>query len=211
MKLSNQHILYLSFFMLFSIVLKAQEVQRLNLEEATEIALQNNKLLQIQQEKVRESEYKIKAVSAKGKPQLFASGTYLHFFEENNFVIPAGGIGSILDVPIPWDDYTLYHGNQDIFTAGVLGYQPITQLFRVNNGVKAAKAQVETDRFKTTKASLEIQAGVEKLFYAIKIQERKIAETKQKLRLPKQKYTTPKALFSPEKQNGLNLWEPKQI
>lgn len=185
MKLSRQHIICFSFFALLSVIAKAQEVKYFSLEEATEEALQNNKLLQIQQEKANESRYKVTSVAAMGKPQLFASATYLHFFEENKLVIPTGGIGSIVDIPIPWEDYTLYHGKQDIFAAGVMGYQPITQLFRVNNGVKAARAQVEADQLKAEQVTLKIQASIEKLFYAIKIQERKIAENEAEVALAK--------------------------
>lgn len=183
MKLSLRNITCFLFFILFSGIVKAQKVKHFSLDEATEEALKNNKLLQIQQEKANESSFKVKAMAAKGKPQFFASATYLHFFEENNFVIPSGGIGNILDVPIPRNDFTLYHGKQDIFTAGVLGYQPITQLFRVNNGVKAVRAQEATDRLKAVHAALKIQSGVEKLFYAIKIQERKIAKSEAEVTL----------------------------
>ncbi|RNL86292.1 TolC family protein [Sinomicrobium pectinilyticum] len=166
----------LLILIVFPWAIKGQQARVLSLEEAREIVLSQNKLLRIQKEKANESSYKIKAMAAKGKPMLYASGNYLHSFNENNFVIPRGGVGDLLNIPIPWNDFTLYEGRQDIFTAGILAYQPLTQLFRVHHGIKAVRAEAKMENSKAKKAALEAQAGVEKLFYAIKIQEKKIAE-----------------------------------
>lgn len=167
--------IYLLFILiLFPCSAKGQEPLTLGLKEARDMALSHNKLLQLQKEKANESAYKIKTMAAKGKPLLYASGNYLHSFNENNFVIPGGSIGDLLDIPIPWNDFTLYRGNRDIFTAGVLAYQPLTQIFRVHHGVKAIRAEAKMENSKAQQAALEIQTAVEKLFYAVKIQEKKI-------------------------------------
>ncbi|MGS2764135.1 TolC family protein [Sinomicrobium sp. M5D2P9] len=177
------HIHLLLLLLLLPLGIKAQQSRVLGLEEAKEIALSENRLLRIQQEKANESFYKIRAMSAKGKPVLYASGNYLHSFRDNNFVIPRGGIGDFLNIPIPWNDFTLYQGDRDIFTAGILAYQPVTQLFRVRHGVKAIRAENEMENSKLHKAALEVEAGVEKLFYAVKIQDKKIGEAKAEVEL----------------------------
>ncbi|WP_268223142.1 TolC family protein [Sinomicrobium oceani] len=178
MNIPRIYIILLLSLPLFPAGVMAQERRVLTIEEAREAALIGNRLLRIQQEKANESYYQIRSISAKGKPMLYASGNYLHSFQNNNFVIPRGGIGDFLNIPIPWNDFTLYRGERDIFTAGVLAYQPITQLFRVHHGIKAMEAAYEMENSKTQKAVLEVQAGVEKLFYAIKIQDKKIAEAR---------------------------------
>ncbi|WP_066220527.1 TolC family protein [Formosa haliotis] len=173
-KLFTYRTILLPFVVLFSYLGHAQTSEVLSLEAAKQRALSQNKLLVVQQEKVNELGFKKDEIASKNLPMLYLAANYLHSFNENNFVIPQGGLGDILNIPIPWNDFTLYEGKQDMFAAGLFAYQPISQLFRVNNGVKAMEAEVDVERFKLKMAVSEIENSIEKLYYAIRIQEKKI-------------------------------------
>ncbi|TRZ42591.1 TolC family protein [Robertkochia solimangrovi] len=167
--------LLLLFVLLHSGYMVSQNVMILDLENAKRTALDQNDLLSIQKEKINEISYKIDATSVNAWPKLLLSGNYMHTFNDVNFVIPPGGIGTILDIPVPVDDFTLYQAKQDIFAAGLLGYQPLTQLFRISNGVKAYEAETRMEEIKYDRAVLETENSIEKLYYGIRIQQKKLA------------------------------------
>ncbi|QLE01536.1 TolC family protein [Galbibacter sp. BG1] len=183
----NINNVFLIVLLFLFVKISAQETYSLSLEEAKNRALSKNKLLKIQEEKVREANYKINAVSSKGKPLVYGIANYMHTFRENNFIIPEGGIGDFLTVPIPFNDFNLYSVDQDIFTAGIIAYQPITQLFRIRNGVDAATAEASMEQTEARIASARIISGIEKLFYAVKIEEAKIAQLETDVALSKTK------------------------
>ena len=173
-KNSTFYICFLFIVLGSSFVVSAQTAEILSLEDAKTMALSQNKLLEIQQEKVNELQFKKNEVEANSLPMLYLTGNYAHNFNSENIVIPQGALGTIGDYYIPGENLTVYEGKQNMFIAGVLAYQPLTQLLRVNNGVKAIEAQAEVEDFKLKAAESEIKNSIEKLYYAVKIQEKKL-------------------------------------
>lgn len=187
--------------LLFSVVLKAQTAEILSLEGAKKLALSQNKLLEVQQEKVNELNFKKDEISAKSLPTVRLMGNYIHTFNKNNFTIPQGGLGDILNIPIPWNDFTLYEGSQNLFVTSLLAYQPVTQLFRIHNGTKAIEAETEVERYKLKAAESKIENSIEKLYYAVSIQEKKLETAQTKIDWVKAKlYDAESAFLSKETQ-----------
>ncbi|WP_185967858.1 TolC family protein [Formosa sediminum] len=190
------------------IVITAQTSETLSLDKAKSLALSQNKLLEIQQEKVNELEFKKDETGANSLPMLYLTGNYAHAFNSDNIIIPQGALGTIGEYYIPGESLTIYEGKQDMFTGGLLAYQPLTQLLRVNNGVKAIEAQVEAERFKLKAAQAKIENNIEKLFYAIKIQEKKLEAAQTNINWVKAKlYDLESAVIAKETQevNSIGL------
>ncbi|WP_299779784.1 TolC family protein [uncultured Formosa sp.] len=173
-KNTTYNLCFLCVALLFSCIVEAQTQEVLSLDDAKQMALSQNKLLEIQQEKVNELNFKKDEVAANSLPMLYLSGNYFHNFNNENLVISQGGLGTIADIPIPTENLTVYESKQDILIGGLFAYQPITQLLRVNNGVKTIEAQVEVERFKLKAAESKIENSIEKLYYAVRIQEKKL-------------------------------------
>lgn len=174
-KKSISHFCLLCFSLLYSFIAQAQTKEVLSLEEAKQLALSQNKLLKIQREKVNQLNFKKDETGANSLPMLYLTGNYAHTFnEDNNIVIPQGSLGTIAGFTIPGENLTVYEGEQNMFTAGLLAYQPLTQLLRVNNGVKAIEAQAKVEEFKLKAAESKIKNSIEKLYYAVRIQEKKL-------------------------------------
>ncbi|WP_159021245.1 TolC family protein [Formosa sp. L2A11] len=202
-KKSIYHFCLLCVTLLFSFVVKAQTQEVLSLEKAKQLAISQNKLLEIQQEKVNELNFKKDETGANSLPMLYLTGNYAHTFnDDNSIVIPQGALGSIGDFSIPGQNLTVYEGKQNMLTGGLLAYQPLTQLLRVNNGVKAIEAQAKVEQFKLKAAQSKIENSIEKLYYAVRIQEKKLETAQTNIDWAKAKlYDAESALLAKQIQN----------
>ncbi len=188
-------VLLYSFLLGSAWSVQAQEV--LSLEEAKSQALQHNRLLSIQKEKVRESEYKVTEAKTKNKPQFLASGMYVFNGITKDLAIPAGAFGQVGGTYLPQKPVPLFQSKHNLFLGSVGAYQPISQLGKIRVGVKAAEADVRIAQTQVTKAELEVLQGVEKLYYGVLIAQKQLDEANANVQLTQAKlYDVESALLA---------------
>lgn len=160
----------------------------LTLTQVVDSAWQNNHLLRAAEWQVRGKETQVNSLRIKAFPALFVSSTYLYSHNVGKLRIDRGALGNIPlgslgDFPIPLQDTRIPIGNHHFFTAGAFFYQPLTQQFKINSGIRAARADMEASAAEADKARQQIRLGAEQLYYGILISEKQAEEARLRLEL----------------------------
>lgn len=141
-------------------------IRTLTLQQAQELALQQNRLLKMARLRVEESKDSVDNISSRAYPNLGVNGGYL-YSGKTDVVVPQGKLGNVAGIPIPTRDYKLFEGNHNMVLGGVSITQPVTQLSKISTGVQLAKTGVSIAQTQVTKAEWQVKQGVEKLYYGI--------------------------------------------
>jgi outer membrane protein len=170
-----------------TILVSGQEGKSLNLENAVDLALQNNHLLNVRKLQVEEKKQKVNEDRVKYLPVIGLGGTYQYntnlpvlTIEQGRFgQLPLGGVM----IPLPSKNEVFELGNHNVYNAGVTFYQPITQLGKINAGVKYSRTEMQIAKTEETKAMLQIRQAVEKLYFGLLIVQKQIEEAELKVEL----------------------------
>ncbi|MGG7664707.1 TolC family protein [Dyadobacter sp. BHUBP1] len=179
----------------------AQQAQPLTLEQAVEMALQNNHLLNVRKLQVAEKEAKVAEDAIKRYPVASVSSSYQYNANLGQLVIEQGSFGTLplggTTVALPNEEKTFPLGKHHNFNAGVTLYQPITQLGKIKTGIEVAKTDAELARHEQSKASLQIRQAIEKLYYGLLITQKQQEEANAKIKLAQMRlYDVESALLS---------------
>ena len=179
----------------------AQQAQPLTLEQATELALQNNHLLNVRKLQVAEKESKVAEDSINRYPVASVSSSYQYNANLGQLVIQQGSFGALplggTTIALPNEEKTFPLGKHHNFNAGVTLYQPITQLGKIKTGIEVAKTDVELARHEQSRASLQIRQAIEKLYYGLLITQKQQEEANAKIKLAQMRlYDVESALLS---------------
>jgi len=185
-------LLALAFVCLLSSPSGAQErPEALNLQKVTELALQNNRLLTIKQLQVQEKQQKVNEDRVKYFPAVIVGGSYQYNNNIGSVTLQQGALGQATigttSIPIPSADTTLKMGQADTYTAGVLMYQPISQIPKIMAGVNVSKTDLEIAKTDQTRATLQVKQTAEKLYFGLLIQEKRKEEAQIRLELARKK------------------------
>jgi len=149
---------------------QAGTAKSLTLPEAIDLALRNNRDLQLAGLDVTDTEHLKKIARAAYFPKIKNESTVLHVTELAGVVIPAGAFGNpSITGRIPGHSLTIDQGELTTYTSGTGLTQPITQLFKIHASNRAVAADVETAKIKLTQAQDEIALRVRQLYYGILI------------------------------------------
>jgi outer membrane protein len=148
-------------------------VRRLTLEEARQLALSNNKSLELARLNVGEKEYATRAASRDYFPKVLGSVDWFHFDSAlGQVVVTAPGVRGILAPGTVLVNTAVLNQNSTLST--VFAAQPITKLIAVNAAVKIARADEEAARAQLDKGTRDLLSGVtqayEGLLGALRIQ-----------------------------------------
>lgn len=177
-------VLLVSGFALAVLPLQAQQTRSLTLEQATELALQQNRLLGIAREKVSENQYKVDEIHSKYFPQVSVNALGGYNVNTLDITVPRGAIGVYPDTgPIPGADVPLLRGSHVNVIANVQVAQPLTQLSKVRTGVEVAKTDVQIAETQARQAEWQVRQGVEKLYYGLLIAEQQRQEAELNLQV----------------------------
>jgi outer membrane protein len=181
--------LFLSFA--FHLVISAQETLYLNLDNAVNMALQNNHLLNIKRLQLDEKQQKVNEDKIKFLPTVIIGGSYQYNTNLPMLVMKQGQFGSIpyggISIPLPVVDEVVELAKYNQYNAGVTLYQPITQLGKIRAGVQVSKTELQIARTEETKASLQLKQAVEKLYFGILIIQKQIEEASIRVKLAESK------------------------
>jgi len=179
----------------------AQQAQALTLEQAVEMALQNNHLLNVRKLQVAEKEAKVAEDAIKRYPVASVSSSYQYNANLGQLVIEQGSFGALplggTTIALPNEEKTFPLGKHHNFNAGVTLYQPLTQLGKIKTGIEVAKTDAELARYEQSKAALQIRQAIEKLYYGLLITQKQQDEANAKIKLAQMRlYDVESALLS---------------
>lgn len=179
----------------------AQQAQPLTLEQAVELALQNNHLLNVRKLQVAEKEAKVAEDRIKRYPVASVSSAYQYNANLGQLVIEQGSFGALplggTSIALPNEEKTFPLGKHHNFNAGVTLYQPITQLGKIKTGIEVAQTDAELARHEQSRASLQIRQAIEKLYYGLLITQKQQDEANAKIKLAQMRlYDVESALLS---------------
>jgi len=164
----------------------------ITLQQAIDLALENNHLLNIKKLQVEEKTSKVTEGRIKAFPIVTLNSTYQYNQNLGKLTIPQGSLGTLplspqMIISMPNEDLDFVLSEHHSFNAGATLYQPITQLGKIKKGVDVAKTEVKIAREEEVKASLQIEQAVEKLYYGLLINQKQHDESEAKLELAKMK------------------------
>ena len=173
---------------LFSPGAGAQEnPERLNLNKVIDLAVQNNRLLNIKQLQVDEKQQKVNEDRVKYFPSVILGGAYLYNENVPALEVSRGAFGELplgeMGIPMPPTDKAFELGNHDFVGAGALLYQPISQIPKIKAGVDVSKTDLQIARTEKTKATLQIRQTAEKIYFGLLILQKQKEEAQIKLSL----------------------------
>jgi outer membrane protein TolC len=145
---------------------------RLTLDEVKERIASNNKLLQLAAHNVQSKGYATRSVQANYFPQIVGTVMYFHFNDDIGTVLTTPGrhVTGPQGVPLanlPSVAINLPVLNQDTTLTLMTAVQPITDLLKVRQGVKIARADEQIAQAQLEKGRRELLGGAEQLFWGL--------------------------------------------
>ena len=186
-------LILLLLFALFSgnPIISAQSSANITLEQAFELALKNNHLLNVRRYQVEEKRNKINEDIVKFFPTVSAIGTYQYNTNLPAITILQGSFGQLPlgtnVIKLPPTDYRLEMGKHSIYNAGLTFYQPVSQIAKINTGVKISRTEMQLASAEEKKAVFQVKQSVEKIYYGLLILLKQIEEAEIKSSLAKSK------------------------
>lgn len=154
----------------------------LTLDEAQQLASQNSRALKLARLKIDEMAHKREGARSDYFPKLLGTANYLYFNERLGTTLTAGDLGlGMLPPPFPSIPIPINLVKQNMFLGGATLAQPITQLYKVQQGVKFASSEQAIARAQSAGREDEIHFAVEQLYYGILIAQRQQTAAEAKL------------------------------
>jgi len=145
----------------------------LTLDEAQQLALKNNRAIKLARLKVDEAGHKREGARSDYFPKLIGTANYLYFNKRLGTTLTAGDLGlGMLPPPFPSIPIPINLVKQNMFLGGATLAQPITQLYKVQQGVKVATSEREIAKAQSAGREDEIHYAVEQLYYGLLIAQR---------------------------------------
>ena len=152
----------------------------LTLSQAIDLALKQNRSLQIAHLAVIDSEHKKEIARSTYFPRIKNESSLLHVTELAGVEIPAGAFG----VPaatgaIPGKSLFIGQGSDTAYTSGTGLEQPLTQMFKIHELNRAASADANTAKIQLDQAETEVALKVRQLYYGLLVGELRLQAAKQ--------------------------------
>lgn len=200
--------------------------ERLNLQQVSELAVRNNRLLHIKELQVYEKRQKVNESRVKYFPAVVVGGSYQYSSVAGTVDLSQGFLGTVstgaVYLPVPSADISLNLNSYDMSSAGIRFYQPISQIPKIRSSVEISKADLKISEIERTKAIMQVKQAAEKIYFGLLILQKQKEEAEIKQTLAKRKLydvesavlagkTTPsslaglKAAVADEEQNLLKI------
>ena len=140
----------------------------LTLAQAIDLALKQNRSLQLAHLAVTDSEHKKEIARSAYFPRVKNESSFLHITELAGVEIPAGAFGvPTATGPIPAKSLFIGQGSETAYTSGTGLAQPLTQMFKIHESNRAATADINTAKIQVNQAENEIALKVRQLYYGL--------------------------------------------
>jgi outer membrane protein TolC len=148
----------------------AQNVRRLTLHEAVQMALKQNHMVRISEMKIEEKQHAKDVARSAYFPTISNQSAVLHVTDTQFIQIAAGSLGTVSGTPIPAQPVTLSQGGRTFITSGTGLVQPLTQLFtKVKPANDIARAELNATEAKAKQTENEIALKVHQIYYSVLI------------------------------------------
>jgi outer membrane protein len=167
--------------LLFTMVLQAQVKESVDLQKAIDLALEYNHLLKIKGYQVDDKAAKLTESRIKALPSIIANSTWQYNQNLGNLTIEQGEFGVLplsqqMIIPLPSSQLNFPLSKHNTLNAGVMFYQPVTQLAKIKAGINVSKSEFLISEEEKEKTILLISQAVEKLYYGLLITGKQIEE-----------------------------------
>jgi outer membrane protein TolC len=150
------------------------QTRAVSLDEAIQLAHQQNRTVHLARLKVDEANAKLTQARADYFPRITNETNAMRLNESESLTIPKGVLGSYAqDGPIPGKDVSIELGKQNLILSTTTAAQPLSQLFKIHAGVSAARADSAIARADARRAEDEIALNVKKVYYNLLAIERR--------------------------------------
>ena len=158
----------------------AQTVKILKLEDAIDLALQNNHLLNIRRYQVEEKQERVKEDRVKFLPTIAIGGSVQYNSNLPSITVEQGRFGTLpfngMYYPLPPIDEIIEVGEHNVYNAGVAVYQPVSQIGKIYAGLQYSNTELQIAQTEEARAAFQIKQGVEKLYFGLLIIRKQIEE-----------------------------------
>jgi len=146
----------------------AAQGEELTLKAALQLALANNRQVQVALLNVEKADAQLEVSRIRRLPKFELEATASQLLTPVGFAFPRGAFGEFPGTgPIPAADTTVDVPLQPTFYLQSQVSQPLSQLVRINLGVKSAEASREIERARMQAQQLEVADQVKRLYFAI--------------------------------------------
>ena len=176
-------------FLVTAMVAQAQSSAPLTLNDALSLALRQSKAAQLGHLKVEAAEAELKSARRQAYPQIHAYGAVTYLNDPLDVRIGRGSLTPLLNqtsaqlglgptniAAFPTDDVSLAKGSHTPAVGSLTVAQPLTQLWRIGTGVRAAKAGVNEAQRESDHITAKLRLSVEELFVGMLVQSRRNSE-----------------------------------
>ena len=154
----------------------------LTLSQAIDLALKQNRTLQLARLAVSDSEQKKEIARSAYFPRIKNESSILHVTELAGVEIPAGAFGApVATGAIPGKSLFIGQGSATAYTSGTGLAQPLTQMFKIRESNRAAIADINTAKIQVDQAEDEIAVKVRQLYYGLLIGQLKLQAAKEEI------------------------------
>lgn len=143
----------------------------LTLSGAVEMALAHNRHITLAHLAVTDNEAQKRLAESYFYPILKNQSSVLHITELEGVNIPAGALGQTSTGILPAETLTIGQGADTGYTSGTELAQPLTQMFKIQAGVKAADADLNSAHIQSDDAENGVALLVHKLYYGILVEQ----------------------------------------
>ncbi len=147
-------------------------IVHITIEEAKERALANNKLLNIGSMNVESKAYAIKVAKSNYFPHVVGTTVFLHFNDDLGTVLATQGRQvtgprgrPLATFPATAVDLPVLNQNSEF--SAVTAIQPLTDLFKVKQGVEIARADQAIAQAQLEQGIRKVASGTEQLYWAL--------------------------------------------
>lgn len=154
----------------------------LTLPQAIDLALKQNRTLQLARLAVSDSEHKKEIARSDYFAHIKNESSILHVTELAGVEIPAGAFGvSASTGAIPGKSLFIGQGSATAYTSGTGLAQPLTQMFKIRESNRAATADVNTAKIQVNQAEDEVALKVRQLYYSLLIAQLRLQADKEEI------------------------------
>lgn len=145
----------------------AQE-RKLTLQEAVDLALQQNHAIKTSYYAVAAEQQKRRIAQSNYLPTITNESNLLHITDLQRVEVSGGAFGAVPGgASIPPSNLFLTQGTKTLETSGTMAAQPLTQLIKIHQANKIAAADVKVSEASLTKTSNDVAYQVHELYYRV--------------------------------------------
>ena len=149
---------------------QAPQPRTLTLQQALTTAQESNAGLRAVRERVDEAQRRSNVMFSNFLPRVSTTAVYLGSDNSRGIVVPAGSLGSVPGIGrFPRTETNIPQGGSDIGFAMTMIQQPVTQVFKIKQGLGVARADEGLSRAELRRTEQAVSVGVLKAYAGVLI------------------------------------------